>query len=122
MLGERCGGAMIASPTRRSAKGGKRAVVQPRPSVNSLEKRFALLSLQLLASLDRSSLDFGDFGEFASPSSKASSEDSTRARAGSYHLSADPVTLAHNLRHLSDSRQGKKLSKVNKKRRRARSQ
>ena len=92
-----------------------RVLVQPRPPVNSLEKRFALLSLQLSALSDRLSLDFGDFGEFASPSSKASSEDSTRARAGSYHLSADAVTSAHDLRCLLDSRQGKKLAKADKK-------
>ena len=83
------------SPTRKSAKGVKMVVAKQRPSVNSLEKRFALLSLRPLASL--SSLDFGDCGKFSSPSSKALSEDLTWARAGSYHLSSDSVTSAYDL-------------------------
>ena len=107
-------------PTRRSAKGGKKVFGQPHLSVNSLEKKFALLSLQLSALLLL--LDFGDCGEFASLSSKASSEDWTRACAGLNHLGADEVTSAHNLRRLSDFRQGKKLAKADKKRRGTRSQ
>ena len=103
-------------PARRSAKGGKRELVQPRVQrqggLKGLEKRFALLSLQSSALL---SLDFGNFCDFTSPSSKALSKDLTCARAGSYHLSANDVTSAHNLRHLLDSRQGKKLARAAKK-------
>ena len=73
------------SPNKQLANNVKK-VVAKQPPVN-FEKRFALLSLR--PSTSSSSLDFGDCGEFFSPSSKASSEDSTRARAGSYHLSGD---------------------------------
>ena len=82
-------------PTRRSTKGVKKVVVKQHPSVNSVEKRFALLSLR--SSALSSSLDFRNCSEFSSLSSKASSEDSTRACAGSYHLSGDTVTSAYNL-------------------------
>ena len=98
--------------TRKSARGSKRVFERPRLSKRGFKRKFALLTLQSSAS--SSSLDFGDCGEFASPSSKASSEDSTRARAGSYHLTADEVTSAHNLRRLLDFKQGKKLAKADK--------
>ena len=102
----------LRSPTRKSARGGKRVFERPRPSKRGFERKFALLTLQSSAS--SSSLDFGNCGEFASPSSKASSEDLMHARAGSYHLTADEVTSAHNLRRLLDFKQGKKLAKADK--------
>ena len=107
----------LRSPTRKSARGGKRAFERPRPSERGFERKFALLTLQSSAS----SLSL-DFSEFASPSSKASLEDSTRARAGSYYLTADNVTSAHDLRRLLDCKQRKKLAKADKKRRGTRSQ
>ena len=119
-------GPQLRSPTWKklqSARGGKKVLQWShlsKRSFNSFDKKFALLTLQSSAS--SLSLDFGNCGEFASPSSKALSEDSTRARVGSYHLTADKVTLAHNLRRLSDFKQGKKLAKADKKRRKTRSQ
>ena len=107
-------------PTRRLTKGVKKVVVKQHPSVNSVEKRFALRSLRSSAS--SSSLDFDDCGEFSSPSSKALSEDSTWARAGLYHLSGDTVSSAYDLRRHSDSKQGKKLARADNKRRGTRSQ
>ena len=58
----------LREPSWKSAKGSKRELVQPRPlrpedgwrSLGGLEKRFAALLLELLASSDRLSLDFGD--------------------------------------------------------------
>ena len=89
------------SPHKRSAnnlKSNIKKVVAKRPPVDNFERRFALLSLlPSTPSTLPSSLDFGDCGEFLSPSSKASSEDSTRARAGLYHLSGDSVHSAYNL-------------------------
>ena len=108
-------------PYQRSAKGVKRELVQPHPlrqgDLSGLEKRFAALSLKLSASSDRSLLEFGDFGDFTSPSSKALSKDSTRAHTSSYTLSADNVTSAHNLWCHSNSKQGKKYARAAKKRR-----
>ena len=100
-------------PNRRLANGVKKVVAKQLP-VNNFEKRFALLSLRL--STSSSSLDSGNCGKFSSPSSKASSEDSMQACAGSYHLSGDSVRSAYNLRRHSDSKQGKKLARAENKR------
>ena len=98
-------------------------VVAKQPPVDNFEKRFA--SLSLLPSTPytlSSSLDFGDCGDFLSPSSKAVSEDSTRAHAGLYHLSGDCLRSAYDLRRHSDSKQAKKLERSENKRRGLRSQ
>ena len=90
------------APCRKSKKGGKRGLSQPRQqrqvdkeeSVGNLGRQLAALRLDSPASSDRSSLDARDF---VSPSGKASSLESARARADSYHLGADVVLSRHDI-------------------------
>ena len=79
----------------RSKKGGKGGSVRPRQQrhagehLGDLEKQLAAIRLGSPALSEGSSIDNRDY---ASPSGKASSLESTRVRAGSYHLlSADGV-------------------------------
>ena len=101
---------------RRSRKGGKGGATRPRQQrrtgdqVGELEKRFAAVRLGSPASSEGSSIDVRDF---ASPSGKASSLESARARADSYHLSTDTVSTRRTANRIGK----KKLARAEKKRR-----
>ena len=79
---------------RQSKKGGKGGLVRPRQQrceggrVVDLDKQLAAVRLGSLALSEGSLINNQDV---ASPSGKASLLESTRVRAGSYHLSADGV-------------------------------
>ena len=83
---------------RRSRKGGKGGSTCPRQQrragehVGDLEKQLAAVRLGSPASSEGSSIDNRDY---ASPSGKASSLESARVRAGSYHLGADAVSTRY---------------------------
>ena len=78
----------------RSKKGGKGGLMRLRQQrcesgrVGDLDKQLAAVRLGSPASSEGSSIDNCDY---ASPSGKASSLESARVRAGSYHLGADVV-------------------------------
>ena len=82
--------------------------------MGELEKRFAAVRLGSPASSEGSSIDVRDF---ASPSGKASSLESARVRADSYHLSADTVSTRHDDRRTANRISKKKLARAEKKRR-----
>ena len=105
---------------RRSRKGGKGGATRPRQQrrtgdqVGELEKRFAAVRLGSPASSEGSSINVRDF---ASPSGKASSLESARVRADSYHLSADAVSTRYDDRRTANRISKKKLARAEKKRR-----
>ena len=102
------------------AKGGEKALVKPRLLLQgksekdrcACEFRIAALMLESLLSSSRLSPDLGNY---VSPSGKPNSNESTRARSGSYSLSADAVSSAHNLQRLSEYRAEKKRARAEKK-------
>ena len=104
---------------RRSKKGGKGGATRPRQQrrtgdqVGELEKRFAAVRLGSPASSEGLSIDVRDF---ASPSGKASSLESTRVRANSYHLGADAVLTRYDSRRTANQISKKKLGRAEKKR------
>ena len=105
---------------RRSRKGGKGGATCPRQQrrageqVGELEKRLAAVRLGSPASSEGSSIDVRDF---ASPSGKASSLESARVRADSYHLGADAVSTRYDDRRTANRISKKKLARAEKKRR-----
>ena len=105
---------------RRSRKGGKGGSACPRQQrraseqVGELEKRLAAVRLGSPASSEGSSIDVRDF---ASPSGKASSLESTRVRANSYHLGADAVSTRYDSRRAANQISKKNLARAEKKRR-----
>ena len=105
---------------RRSRKGGKGGSACPRQQrraseqVGDLEKRLAAVRLGSPASSEGSSIDARDF---ASPSGKASSLESARVRANSYHLGADAVSTRYDDRRTANRISKKKLTRAEKKRR-----
>ena len=105
---------------RRSRKGGKGCSTCPRQQqrageqVGDLEKQLAAVCLGSPASSEGLSIDAQDF---ASPSGKASSLESARVRAGSYHLGADAVSTRYDSRRAANQISKKKLARAEKKRR-----
>ena len=105
---------------RRSKKGGKGGATRPRQQrrasdqTGGLEKRFAAVRLGSPASSEGSSIDVRDF---VSPSGKASSLESVRARSDSYHLGTDTVSTRHDDRRTANRIGKKKLARADKKRR-----
>ena len=103
---------------RRSRKGGKGGSACPRQQrrageqVNDLEKQLAAVRLGSPASSEGSSIDARDF---ASPSGKASSLESARVRAGSYHLGADAVSTRYDSQRAANQIGKRKLARVEKK-------
>ena len=82
--------------------------------MGELEKRLAAVRLGSPASSEGSSIDIRDF---TSPSGKASSLESARVRASSYHLGADAVSTRYNNRRTANRISKKKLVRAEKKRR-----
>ena len=80
--------------------------------MGDLDKQLAAVCLGSLALSEGLSIDNRDC---ASPSGKASSLESTRVRAGSYHLSADRVPSRYDSRRVANQI-GKKLARAEKKR------
>ena len=105
---------------RRLKKGGKGGLVRPRQQrcesghVGNLDKHLAAVCLGSPASSEGSSINNRDC---ASPSGKASSLESTRVRAGSYHLSADGVPSRYDSQRVASQIRKKKLARADKKRR-----
>ena len=82
--------------------------------VGDLDKQLAAVRLGSPASSEGSSIDNRDC---ASSSGKASSLESTRMRAGSYHLSADGVLSRYDSRRVASQIGKKKLARADKKHR-----